>query len=167
MNNKRELSVAQYITNSLFELMKVKPYNDISITEITDKANVNRVSFYRNFTSKEDIIDKWIKSTTQNFLSKSDISYQKDSTIDYFTKLFTHLEKYKTEALLIYKANLFNLLKNEFDTNLINLHKKEYSNYKSYFLAGGIFNVYYFWLINGCIETPQQVAEKLVDLMSK
>ena len=167
MNNKRELSVAQYITNSLFELMKVKPYNDISITEITDKAKVNRVSFYRNFTSKEDIIDKWIKSTTQNFLSKSDISYQKDSTIDYFTKLFTHLEKYKTEAMLIYKANLFNLLKDEFDNNLINLHKKEYSNYKSYFLAGGIFNVYYFWLINGCKETPQQVAEKLVDLMSK
>lgn len=114
MNNKRELSVAQYITNSLFELMKVKPYNDISITEITDKAKVNRVSFYRNFTSKEDIIDKC-----------------------------------------------------EFDNNLINLHKKEYSNYKSYFLAGGIFNVYYFWLINGCIETPHQVAEKLVDLMSK
>ena len=167
MNNKRELSVAQYITNSLFELMKVKPYNDISITEITDKAKVNRVSFYRNFTSKEDIIDKWIKSTTQNFLSKSDISYQKDSTIDYFTKLFSHLEKYKTEAMLIYKANLFNLLKDEFDNNLINLHKKEYSNYKSYFLAGGIFNVYYFWLINGCIETPHRVAEKLVDLMSK
>ena len=167
MNNKRELSVAQYITNSLFELMKVKPYNDISITEITDKAKVNRVSFYRNFTSKEDIIDKWIKSTTQNFLSKSDINYQKDSTLDYFTKLFTHLEKYKTEAMLIYKANLFNLLKDEFDNNIINLHKKEYSNYKSYFLAGGIFNVYYFWLINGCKETPHQVAEKLVDLMSK
>ena len=167
MNNKRELSVAQYITNSLFELMKVKPYNDISITEITDKAKVNRVSFYRNFTSKEDIINKWITSTTQNFLSKSDISYQKDSTLDYFTKLFSHLEKYKTEAMLIYKANLFNLLKDEFDNNLINLHKKEYSNYKSYFLAGGIFNVYYFWLINGCIETPHQVAEKLVDLMSK
>ena len=167
MNNKRELSVAQYITNSLFELMKDKTYNDISITEITDKAKVNRVSFYRNFTSKEDIIDKWIKFTTQNFLSKSDISYQKDSTLDYFTKLFTHLEKYKTEAMLIYNANLFNLLKNEFDNNLINLHKKEYSNYKSYFLAGGIFNVYYFWLINGCKETPHQVAEKLVNLMSK
>ena len=127
MNNKRELSVAQYITNSLFELMKAKPYNDISITEITDKAKVNRVSFYRNFTSKEDIIDKWIKSTTQKFLSKSDISYQRDSTLDYFTKLFTHLEKYKTEAMLIYNANLFNLLKNEFNNNLINLHKKEYS----------------------------------------
>lgn len=167
MNKKRELSVSDYITNSLFELMKKKPYADISITEITDKAKVNRVSFYRNFISKEDIIDKWIKSTTDKFLLTSDISYQKDSNLDYFTKLFTHLEKYKTEATLIYKANLFNLLKNEFDNNLINIHKKEYSNYKSYFLAGGIFNVYYFWLVNGCKETPRQVAEKLVDLMSK
>ena len=58
MNKKRELSVSDYITNSLFELMKKKPYADISITEITDKAKVNRVSFYRNFISKEDIIDK-------------------------------------------------------------------------------------------------------------
>ena len=167
MNHKRNSSVSQYITNSLFELMKKKPYVEISITDITDNTKVHRASFYRNFTSKEDVIVQWIKSTTQNFLSKSDISYQKDSTIEYFTKLFTHLEKYKTEAMLIYKANLFNLLKDEFDDNLINLHQKEYSNYKSYFLAGGIFNVYYFWLINGCIETPQQVAEKLVDLMSK
>ena len=167
MNNKRELSVSEYITISLFELMKVKPYNDISITEITDKAKVNRVSFYRNFTSKEAIIDKWIKSTTQNFLSKSDISYQKDSTIDYFTKLFSHLEKYKAEAMLIYKANLFNLLKDEFDKKLINLHHKEYENYKSYFIAGGIFNVYYFWLINGSKESPKELANKMVDLLTK
>lgn len=167
MNNKRELSVAQYITNSLFELMKVKPYNDISITEITDKAKVNRVSFYRNFTSKEDIIIKWISSTTDKFLNSSNINYKTDSYLEYFTKLFTHLEKYKQEATLIYKADLFHLLKNEFDNKLINIHKKEYTNYKSYFLAGGIFNVYYFWLINGCKESPHQVAEKLIDLMAK
>lgn len=167
MRTKRELSVAEYITNSLFELMKSKPYNEISITDITDNAKVHRASFYRNFTSKEDIIIKWISSTTDKFITNSNISYKNDSNMDYFTKLFTHLEKYKTEATLIYKANLFHLLKDEFDNKLINIHKKEYSNYKSYFLAGGIFNVYYFWLINGCKESPNQVAEKLVDLMSK
>ena len=115
MKKKRELSVAEYITNSLFELMKIKPYNEISITEITDKAKVNRVSFYRNFTSKDEIVKKWIKDTTTNFLNTSDISFKNDSTKDYFIKLFTHLEKYKNEATLIYKANLFNLLKDEFN----------------------------------------------------
>jgi len=167
MRNKRELTVAEYMTNSLFELMKIKPYSEISIIDITDNAKVHRASFYRNFISKEDIIIKWISSTSDKFITNSNISYKNDSYMDYFTKLFTHLEKYKTEATLIYKANLFHLLKDEFDNKLINIHKKEYSNYKSYFLAGGIFNVYYFWLINGFKETPYQIAEKLVDLMSK
>jgi AcrR family transcriptional regulator len=167
MRLQSEKYVDKYIIEALFSLMKKKDYNNISITEICEKAGTGRMSFYRNFNSKEDIIRQWITNTTNTFLKESDINYKNDSTKDYFIKLFTHLEKYKTEAMLIYKANLFNLLKNEFDDKLINLHQEEYSNYKSYFLAGGIFNVYYFWLINGCMETPYQVAEKLVDLMSK
>ena len=167
MRLQSEKYVDKYIIEALFSLIKKKDYNNISITEICEKAGTGRMSFYRNFNSKEDIIRQWITNTTITFLKESDINYKKDSTNDYFIKLFTHLEKYKTEAMLIYKANLFNLLKNEFDDKLINLHQEEYSNYKSYFLAGGIFNVYYFWLINGCKETPHQVAEKLVDLMSK
>ena len=165
MRLQSEKYVDKYITDALFNLMKKKEYNNISITEICEKAGTGRMSFYRNFDSKEDIIKIWITNTTDNFLKESDISYKKDSTKDYFIKLFTHLEKYKTEAFLIYKANLFNLLKNEFDNKLINLHQKEYENYKSYFIAGGIFNVYYFWLINGSKESPEELANKMVDLL--
>ena len=167
MRLQSEKYVDKYITDALFSLMKKKDYNNISITEICEKAGTGRMSFYRNFESKEDIIKKWITTTTDNFLKESDISYKNDSTKDYFIKLFTHLEKYKTEAYLIYQANLFNLLKNEFDNKLINLHQKEYENYKSYFIAGGIFNVYYFWLINGSKENPEELANKMVNLLEK
>ena len=167
MRLQSEKYVDKYITEALFNLMKKKDYNSISITEICSKAGTGRMSFYRNFDSKEDIIKKWITNTTDNFLNESDISYKNDTTKDYFIKLFSHLEKYKTEAYLIYKANLFNLLKNEFDKKLINLHQKEYENYKSYFIAGGIFNVYYFWLINGSIESPEALANKMVNLLEK
>ncbi len=159
--------VDEYIINALFALMKKKEYNDISITEITNKAGVSRVSFYRNFNSKEDIIKKWIEDTTNNFLKISDINFKKDSTKDYFIKLFSHLEKYKDQSLLIYKANLIHLLKSEFENKLLAIHEKEYDNYKSFFLAGGIFNVYYYWLRNGCKESAEEIAEKLVDLMQK
>ena len=167
MRLQSEKYVDKYITDALFNLMKKKEYNNISITEICEKAGTGRMSFYRNFELKEDIIRKWITNTTDNFLKESDINYKKDSTKDYFIKLFTHLEKYKIEAFLIYKANLFNLLKNEFDNKLINLHQTEYENYKSYFIAGGIFNVYYFWLINGSKESPEELANKMVDLLEK
>ncbi len=167
MRLQSEKYVDKYITEALFNLMKKKDYSTISITEICNKAGTGRMSFYRNFESKEDIIKKWITNTTDKFLKESDISYKNDSTKDYFIKLFTHLEEYKTEAYLIYKANLFNLLKNEFDKKLINLHQKEYENYKSYFIAGGILNVYYFWLINGSKESPEELASKMVDLLEK
>ncbi|MBR3697215.1 MAG: TetR family transcriptional regulator [Clostridia bacterium] len=164
MKIKRKLSVAEYITNSLFELMKIKSYNEISISDITANAKVHRASFYRNFSSKEDIIHKWVKTTTNNFRINTNIDYKKDNTIDFYTKLFTHLLKYKTETTLIYKADLFYLLKEEFD---INLSIQGFNTFKSYFIAGGVFNVYYYWLINGCKESPQTIAQKLVDLNSK
>lgn len=167
MKIKREKSVNEYITKALFELMKEKNYNDISITEITNKAGVGRVSFYRNFNSKEDIIEKWITFITTSFLENSNINFEKDSLEEYFVKLFSHLEKYKEESLLIYNANLIYLLKKEFENRFLNINQSKYNNYKSYFLIGGIFNVYYYWLIGGCKETSQELSRKLVNLMQK
>ena len=60
MKLQKEKYVDKYIIDSLFALMKKKKYEDISITDITNKAGVGRVSFYRNFNTKEDIIRAWI-----------------------------------------------------------------------------------------------------------
>ncbi|MCI8778581.1 MAG: hypothetical protein HFI87_05475 [Bacilli bacterium] len=40
-------------------------------------------------------------------------------------------------------------------------NKKEEYNYR--FIAGGLYNVYYSWLINGCIETPKEIALMFLD----
>ncbi|MDE6142426.1 MAG: TetR/AcrR family transcriptional regulator, partial [Bacilli bacterium] len=71
MRIQSEKYVDEYIISALFTLMKKKKYEDISITEITNKAGVSRVSFYRNFNSKEDIIKKWIEDITDHFLDTS------------------------------------------------------------------------------------------------
>lgn len=46
----------EYITEALFQLMNTMPYEKISIKELTEKAGVGRVTFYRHFESKDDII---------------------------------------------------------------------------------------------------------------
>ena len=48
------------ITNTLLELLNDRELSDINIGEITEKAEVSRNSFYRNYTDKEDIIKKYI-----------------------------------------------------------------------------------------------------------
>lgn len=86
---------------------------------------------------------------------------------DYFLKLFSHLEKYKNRSKLIYQANQIHLLKNEFDTVFMKYYKQNYDSYKFYFISGGIFNIYYYWLINDFKESPEKLSHKLVNLLNK
>lgn len=44
------------IENCLFDIMCVKDYDDITITEICDKMSMPRKAFYRYFDSKEDAL---------------------------------------------------------------------------------------------------------------
>ena len=125
------------------------------------------MSFYRNFESKEDILRKWITGVTDNFLKVSGISYKNESTESYFTKLFTHLEQYKTMCTAMYRAGLIYLIKEQFDRVFIELHSKEYDDYKSYFLAGGIYNVFLLWLQSGCKERPEELADRLGSIFVK
>lgn len=58
------------IADALLKLMEEKPMESISITEIIDLAGAGRSTYYRNFTSKEDILAfklrilavRWIKT---------------------------------------------------------------------------------------------------------
>ena len=61
--NKQTINQAikEYITQALLLLMQEKAFNMIRISEITTKAGVNRVSFYRNFSSKEDILHQYLR----------------------------------------------------------------------------------------------------------
>ena len=167
MKIKREALVSEYIMDALLMLMRKKEYKDISITEICEKAGVTRMSFYRNFESKEDILKKWLTSITNDFLAISGISYKNDSNRDYFIKLFTHLKQHKVICTAMYKADLIYLGKEQFDRVFLEIHRGDYDDYKSFFLAGGIYNVFLLWLINGCGETPEELAERMENMFIK
>ena len=56
-----EKRAKDYIIEALLLLMKKKRYTDIKIADITNKAGVNRVTFYRNFSSKEEVITVYLE----------------------------------------------------------------------------------------------------------
>ncbi len=167
MKIKREAFVNEYITEALLMLMKKKAYKDITITEICTKAGVTRMSFYRNFESKEDILRRWITDITDRFLTVSGISYKNDSPREYFVKLFTHMEQYKSICSALYQADLIYLVKEQFDRVILAIHHDDYDDYKSYFLSGGIYNVFLLWLINGAKESPEELAQRLDQILVK
>lgn len=164
---KRDGTAAEYITQAFLLLLQRKSFHDVNIKEICDKAGVTRMSFYRNFESKEDILKKWLHQITDEWLTDSGISYKTNDTETYFVTLFNHMSEYKDFCHRLYKDGLLHLVKDEFDRVFLTAYRFDYDEYKSYFLAGGIFNIFQRWLIGGCTETPEELAKKLVGILEK
>ena len=51
---KRKTRIA--IENALLELMQDKPISSISISELSEAADINRKTFYNNYDSIDDVI---------------------------------------------------------------------------------------------------------------
>jgi AcrR family transcriptional regulator len=43
--------------NALLQLLETENFQEITIQEITDRARVSRRTFYRNYSSKEEILE--------------------------------------------------------------------------------------------------------------
>ena len=57
-NQEKNTYVRQHILSALLELMHTQDFVSISIQALVDAAGVGRASFYRNFASKEDVLQQ-------------------------------------------------------------------------------------------------------------
>lgn len=73
MTTQSELS-REWITQALYELLKMKSFSSITNKEITDKAGLSHITIYRLFDSKEEIILKDLKKRIRKSFLRGIIS---------------------------------------------------------------------------------------------
>ncbi len=66
--NMKIVRTQQQIEQSLFSLLQKKSYAEISIAEITRKADVSRTSFYRNYENKDSVLAQFLANQYQKFI---------------------------------------------------------------------------------------------------
>lgn len=125
-NTKKNSYVKNQITEALIILLKEKELQDISITEITNKAEVSRISFYRNFNHKETVIKEYMFSTLNDW-NKQHSKKLQHTEDDILGDIFAYITEYKEFYLLLRDRGLFYFLK---DIIIATLDpKKEYPNF--------------------------------------
>ena len=167
MEQNYESELGEFISIALLQLMQKKTYYQITITEICKKAGVSRMTFYRCFDSKLDVLKKRITDVTDTFVESSGINYRKNSLKKYFVTLFRHFLDYREPALLLHRDGLLYTVKNDIDRVFFSTYQDIYDEYKLCFIAGGIFDVYRLWLENGCTESPEEMAERLSAILER
>lgn len=146
------------IEKALAILLKNKRFNEISVSEICQKAGVSRNAYYRNFDSKSDVLQAYLDSTAAEFFSSAD----KSNYEAYYLNLFEHIEKYREFILLLHRDNLDYMLYNIFQKNSFNpIDGPETEKTESVFSAGGVFFVLMEWIIDRKNRTSAEMAEKV------
>ncbi|WP_294188764.1 TetR/AcrR family transcriptional regulator [uncultured Clostridium sp.] len=156
MNNEKRAK--DYITEGLFQLMERKDYKDITITDITKRAGVNRVTFYRNFNSKEDVIKIYLEKSFKEWGKQWEESG--DSNIQH--QIFRYFDEQRRVIALLYKSGLQHFLA---ENILIACgYKKEEENVIAYtksLFAYAIFGWCNEWYLRGMQESQEEMAKAL------
>lgn len=154
-----------YIVEALFKLMKEKDFQQISVTEITRKAGVGRVTFYRNFASKESVIIYYFNKESAKFLM--DNPHSPSSPEEYYRVIIHVLEGSKKNKDLfdkIIECHLEYIYLDYLNQNFAaDFQSKSVvdNKYLPYTYCGALFNVSLTWLKDGCQSDASQVADAL------
>lgn len=150
--------IRESITEALLILMKQKPFAQINITEIVQKAGVGRVTFYRNYSGKEDVLVSALNEAAAQWWD----TFQADGHHDYVEALFAHCMTVRNIALLLYEHGLMHLLfQNVSDMLGPKEGDSELLAYQKSCLAGCVFGVLNEWVRNGMTDSPEKMSRLL------
>lgn len=157
-NQEKNTYVKEQLTRALFEELKEKELKDISISQLAEAAGVNRVSFYRSFKTKEDIITNWMYQTLVAWIAEHKDPDDPSSTEGnaFIRMLFQYLMHYQEIYKRLYKRGLLEL----FRQAMLKFHDPKLlpDNYTAYgvsFMVNGMYGWIEEWVARGMIDTPE------------
>lgn len=174
--NKIALQSRKWIIDSFLKLLQEKPYDEITITEIASEAQLARRTFYRNFNSKEEVLNLHIQRLVIQYIKL----LRKEKILDVRNAakvFFTFWKKHINFIISMDKNDLLYIVLQKYSYYLPTVHKlvkadKEYDNdetleYVLAFSAGGFWNMLIKWERDGCKRTPEEMAALVEMIMSK
>lgn len=153
LHKEEHIIVQNSITEALFLLMDEKPFSTISITELINKAGVARATYYRNYSSKEEIIEKLIDQIFIEFRTEYPIQNFDDRFRDgHFDHILDYVLRYREQIRILHKSGLSSLYLNGLNRYLVrSCHQQitEQQKILLYSFAGAEFNlIFNYFLTN-------------------
>jgi AcrR family transcriptional regulator len=81
-NDLRSRRTRKLLQHAMIELLEERDFTGLSVHDITERAEVNRATFYAHFYDKYDLFNQWVRETFQAWLERSlapDAAPSKDS----------------------------------------------------------------------------------------
>jgi len=164
--NTKAMQSQEWMEDALFNLMHTKPYNRITIQDITDSAQLSRRTFYRNYEKKDEILLGYFYRICKKYelnLKNAKAQTFKDIANVFFNTMYEHVDFLR----LMNKHNIIDLFINEMDAFILPVHMElrgrsnnqlEAARFAITFGIGGFGRVLILWLNEGAAKSPEELT---------
>ena len=98
------------LSESLLDLLSENKFEDISVTDICEKAMIHRTTFYKHFEDKYQLLKFCVKEFQINFSKENNFDYKFNNLTDYYINTMKNILEFITSPKN--KSQFVALLKN-------------------------------------------------------
>lgn len=176
--DRRQRKTREAIFSAFTELLSKKDFNQITVGEIIDRADIGRATFYSHFETKDYLLKEFceelfchIFDTENKVQNEHKHIFACDGSNSVFLHLFQHLQKNDNNILSLLSSQNNELFMRYFRTNLEVLIESQLSLFESRknkdiplaFWKNHIISTFMgtikWWIDNGMRETPEVITE--------
>lgn len=175
-HQKQKEQSCRMIEEALFLIMEEKPYARITVSEIAERADVSRRTFYRLYHEKDEVLHCYFSRLCQEYRGKAPALEGYDISriaLEYFT--FWH--HYRDSLLLMHRCGLDEMLYYELSRASGAVVKArigggEWTNdreieYFADYSTGGFSLLLQRWIAEGMEDEPDQYARAVSSSLLK
>lgn len=173
LNNtdRRVKRTKKALREALLSLLEKKPINEISVTELTNLADVNRATFYFYYTDLLDMLQQIQNETYQDFqevVGNSAVSiYTIEGFTEYAESLLTYCKEHESLVKFIIKNDTNNQLYKKIQLLMLNnipnskdtFDINNPARYSTNFFLNAMVGIMIDWMDEGMKIPPHELAE--------
>jgi AcrR family transcriptional regulator len=165
--DERVLRSRQRLGMALIELMCDKPFDEVTVQEILDRASVGRSTFYLHFSDKSDLLltqlETFLETMSTSLINRQDPSHRVVPVGEMFAHIAAQIQIYRALADAGRLHDFFDLAQGHFSRGIarrLALSKRlppisqTELNARAAALAGSLLSLFRWWLEHGTKESP-------------
>ncbi|HBE04981.1 MAG TPA: TetR/AcrR family transcriptional regulator [Firmicutes bacterium] len=166
------------LRESLISLMQTTPISKISVKRLCEGADINRSTFYAHYTDPYDLLQKLEQEVVAE-LNEYINSHETSRHSEMATQILKQVLEYAAKNSGLFKVLLGENSDAQFQEDIMALAQQKMiadvrnaqnldariSEYLQCFIISGALKIIEKWLLDGMVETPQQMAELISKLL--
>ena len=173
--DKRALKTRRAITNALAELLSEKELRKITVQELSDSADVNRVTFYKHYLDIYDLYEKMEKDVLAE-LGMLILKYQESDAKDFASGMVDYISDNPEIFKMIFSAHNTGVMRDKFEKMVEGLFRVIQSektdmdfsdsrlNYYCSYHASGCISVFEKWVHDNFDQSKDFIIKTIADL---